>query len=49
MYTGRQEVSAAIFLLVQTIGDKWTIGLDILGGFFQPWFFCDSVTSIEAN
>ena len=23
--------------LVRTIGDWWTVGLDDLGGLFQPW------------
>ena len=23
--------------LVRAIGDRWTVGLDDLGGLFQPW------------
>jgi len=28
--------------LVGSIGGRWTVGLDDLGGLFQPWCFCDT-------
>ena len=27
---------------MENIGDRWMVGLDHLGGLFQPWWFCDS-------
>ena len=29
--------------LVGNIGGQWTVGLDHLGGLFQPWWFYDSI------
>jgi len=29
--------------LVRTIGDRWTVGLDDLGGLLQPWCPYDSM------
>ena len=23
---------------------RWTVGVEDLGGLFQPWWFCDSIT-----
>jgi len=27
--------------LVGNVGDRWTVGMDDLGGLFQPWWFYD--------
>ena len=43
---GVQEISRCCTKghgLVGTDGGRWAVGLDDLGGLFQPWWFCNSM------
>ena len=35
--------------LVGNIGGRWTVGVDDLGGLFQPWWFYDSQVMIPVS
>ena len=37
------DVILKYMVLWGNIGDRWTVGLDDLGGLFQPWWFYDSI------
>ena len=36
-------------VLVENSGNMWTVGLDDLGGLFQPWCFFDSMIPFYAS